>query len=241
MNQETIDYYDKASKSYSELRYKDTFVGFFQYIFGTRRKVFLELLADIEKDLPQNATILEIGCADGVLFKAIEKKFPSRFSKMIGVDISQGMIDEAKRQNTNSRVSFVLRDNLSIEKFDVIIELGVGVYEYEDEWKFISSRLNSDGYIFYTLTSSKSLYTRFKNKDAYYVKYYKLYKEYERFFSKYFSISNSRVYGLFIPKLWSIPIIARVLQPVFDWIFKPFQNLFHEKFYLLKKRGESSF
>jgi len=34
-------------------------------------------------DISNDVSVLEIGCADGVIFKAIEQRFPSRFKRCI--------------------------------------------------------------------------------------------------------------------------------------------------------------
>jgi SAM-dependent methyltransferase len=238
MIQDTVDFYEKESGHYTAKRYPEITTSYTQYLFKKRLKIFLVFLIKIEKDLPQNATILEIGCADGVLFKAIEEKFPNRFSKLVGTDISPKMIEEARRQNTNTRASFCLRDELRPEKFDLVIELGVHPFDLDGELNYVSGYLNSKGYFFYNLGGLKSLYARFKLKDKPYIKDYKTYSLYEKFLSKYFSIEASQVYSLFIPWLWKIPFVGRSLQPVFDFVFRGITpELFHEKIYLLKKKS----
>jgi SAM-dependent methyltransferase len=237
MNQETIDYYDKASSGYSDIRYKGITKSFSQYLFKKRRDLFLTLLEGVEKNIPQNATILEIGCADGVLFKAIEEKFPNRFSKLIGMDISPKMIEEATKQNINHKASFFLKDDLPFDKFDVVIELGVHPFDLDTELSYASEHLKTKGYFFYNLVSSKSFFVKIKLKDKYYVKDYKTYYFYEQFLKKYFVTIRTKVYGLFVPKLWSIPFIARFIQPAVDFVFGHIvPELLHEKIYLLQKK-----
>ncbi len=233
--QRQVDYYDARSSSYSNERYPKVTSNYMHYVFKTRQKIFLDFLRGIINNLPENPSILEIGCADGLMFREIEKEFPNVFSKMVGVDVSPKMIEEANRQNKNTRSSFLLRENLAQEKFDVIIELGVYPFDMGEEMSIVKNSLKDNGYFFYSVSGSGSFYTNIKNKDAYHLKFHKTYKNYHKFFSNYFSVKKSQVYGMFIPKLWSIPPLARVLQPIFDFVFKIITpELFHEKIYLLQ-------
>lgn len=242
MNQETIEYYNKASKGYSDVRYRSDTVSFSQYLFKKRKDLFLKYLEKIIDNIPEQATILEIGCADGVLFKAIEERFPGRFSKFIGLDISPRMIDEARKQNINDKASFLLRKDFNTKnnKFDMIIELGVGNNDLDAELFFVYSNLKPDGYFFYSVSGAKSLYTNLKNIDQFYTSHdNRTYSKYEIIFKKYFILEKSCVYNIFIPKLWSVPIFARALQPLCDWFLKRIiPEFFHEKIYVFKKLTE---
>gem|GEM_PF-1386338 len=235
MDSDTVDFYDEESSKYSIKRYPKTTRSYTQFLFKKRLEIFLNLLEKVESSLPEDATILEIGCADGVVLSAVERRFPKKFSSLVGIDISPNMIEVAKIKNTNERASFLLRQDLPNKKFDVVIELGVGAYEYVDEWKFVTNLLKENGSYFYSLAGSQSLFTKIKNRNAPYIKYYKTYKGYESILSEYFSIKKTQVYGLFIPWLWKIPFVGRLLQPIFDFVFQKITpELFHEKIYLLQ-------
>lgn len=106
MDNRTIKYYDRESSQYTDKRYAPVTESYIQYVFKTRLQIFLSFLAKIEKSLPEKATIMEIGCADGVIFKAIENRFPGRFHHLVGVDISSDMIREATKKNNNERAEF---------------------------------------------------------------------------------------------------------------------------------------
>lgn len=236
MDKETINFYDAVSGDYSTHRYTLVTESYSQHIFKKRRDLFLVMLGSIEKNLPKDASILEVGCADGVLFKAVEEKFPGRFSKLVGMDISPKMIEEAKKQNTNPKAVFYLKDQMPTDTYDLVIELGVHPFDLDAELAYASSHLRSRGYFLYDLVSSESLFTKIKLKDKPYIKDYQSYRSYETSLRKYFSIIQASVYGLFVPKLWAVPAIGRNLQPVFDTVFKKIApELFHEKIYLLQK------
>lgn len=236
MNKETIDFYDKESGHYTNKRYPKLIESYTQYVFKRRLDIFLAYLEKIENDLPPNASVLEIGCADGVVFKAIEEKFPNRFLKLIGVDISPKMIVEAQNHNTNKCASFIIRDELKPEKFDLIIELGVHPYSLNSELEYVNSVLNSDGFYFYSGVGRNSIFVNLKLKGQPYLKDYKTYKQYENIFKKQFLLNMNTPYGFFVPKLWSVPLMGRLLQPIFDCLFRKITpELFHEKIYCLKK------
>ncbi len=236
MIQDAVEFYDKESGHYTTKRYPKVTLSYTQYVFKKRLEIFLNQLAEIEKNLPRNATVLEIGCADGIVFKAMEQRFPNRFVKMIGIDVSPKMISEAKKTNTNPRANFFLRNDVKSEKFDLIIELGIHPYDINGELEYVNDHLNSNGHYFYSAVGRKSAFVGLKLKREKYLDDYKSYKKYEEIFSKYFSVEKGEVYGLFIPKLWTTPFLGRNLQSIFDLIFKElFPELFHEKIYMLKK------
>jgi len=231
-----VDYYNARSANYSEVRYPKITLSYTQYIFKKRLEIFLDFLERIEETLPENATILEIGCADGVVFKAIEEKFPGRFVKLVGIDVSPKMISEAKNRNKNLRALFFLRDEFKLKKFDLIIELGIHPYNLDGELNYVNECLNSKGYYFYSAVGRKSVFVGLKLRAEKYLNDYKSYKQYEQIFGKNFILENSEVYGLFIPKLWSVPFLGRLLQPIFDSVFsKIIPERLHEKIYCLRK------
>jgi SAM-dependent methyltransferase len=242
MDKKVIDFYDKESAYYSDKRYAPIIQSYTQYVFRTRLNIFLSYLEKIEKDLPKEASIFEIGCADGVVFKAVEQKFPGRFLKLVGMDISPKMIEEAIKKNDNTRATFFIRDQAPLEKFDVVVELGVHPFDVEGESKYVSEHLKTGGYFFYDSAGSNSIYRHLKLKDAVYAEDYKPYKVYEDILRKFFIIKHTEAYGLFIPKIWKHPSIARFIQPKVDRLFRCISsNLFHEKLYVLIKDREVSF
>lgn len=241
MNNETIDFYDKESSNYSEKRYPPVTVSYTQYLFKKRLEIFLSMLERINEKLPPHATILEIGCADGIVLNAIERKFPGRFSKLVGIDISSKMIEEATRKNTNPRAIYYVRNSEPVERYDIVVELGVHPFDVAGESLYVYNRLNFPGYFFYDSAGANSLFYFFKLRDKDYAKDYKSYEEYEKLLQGLFFIKQANVYGLFIPKLWGVPFLGRLFQQSFDLILKSFPNLFHEQLYLLEKKREPTF
>lgn len=237
MTKKIVDFYDKESTGYTQKRYPVITESYTQYIFKKRLAVFLSFIESVIDDLPQDISMLEIGCADGIILKAVEERFPNRFSKLVGVDISPGMIKEAKDSNKNPRASYFLRDELISEKFTLVVELGVHPFDLAGELSFVNSHLQSGGYFFYDLVGLKALYTRIKLKGEYFVSDYKTYKNSDTELSSVFTIVKASVYGFFVPKIWSRPSFARVIQPIVDAIFQNISpELFQEKIYLLKKK-----
>lgn len=239
MSKQTIDFYNKESSTYSSKRYTEKPKGYSHYIFGTRKKFLLDFLNEGFKSLPDKLDILDIGCADGVMFRLLEDKFPGKFKKLVGVDISPKMIEEAKKQNGNPNTFFCLRDEAPEDKFDVVTELGVHPHDFSAELSYVEKHLKPGGLFIYTLTSSDSIYVHLKIKDAPYVKDYKKYYEYEEELSGRFNVQNSKAYALFVPKLWSLPVLARIMQPMIDKLFQHITpNLFHEKIYVLRSKAK---
>jgi hypothetical protein len=89
----------------------------------------------------------------------------------------------------------------------------------------------------YSSAGKNSLHAKIKLTDKKYAEDYLSYPEYEAIISKYFNVVSSEIYGLFIPKLWVFPRLARKIQPTLEIMFRRIlPNLFHEKIYLLKKK-----
>ncbi|KAG4065203.1 hypothetical protein HA402_007600 [Bradysia odoriphaga] len=68
-------------------------------------------------------SVLDIGCAGGnVTSGLILPKLPSTFSKLIGVDINDNMVDYATKNNNNPKVSF--------KKLDIGADISEFIHEY---------------------------------------------------------------------------------------------------------------
>lgn len=235
MNKETIEFYDKESAIYSEKRYPKITQSFTQYLFKTRKYFFLKRLGGVLGSMDKNPSVLEIGCADGILLQQMEDRFPDKFEKLVGVDISSKMIWEAVSRNQNPKAKFFLRDNIQEERFDIVIELGVHPFNLSNELEYVRTHLNPGGFFFYSVVGANSLHVRLKMRDKEYTKDYLDYQDYEREFLGHYSILSSDGYGIFIPKVWSLPTIARIIQPIVDKIFSfVMSSWYHEKIYLLR-------
>jgi SAM-dependent methyltransferase len=235
--EETTDFYDKESIQYSQKRYHGVTESYYQYLFKGRLALFLKSLSSVLSGLPEDASLLEVGCADGVVLRAIEETFPKRFSKIVGVDISPKMIEQSVACNRNHKAHFCLREQLPPEEFDTVIELGVHPVSLVGELLSARAHLKSGSYFFYDLAGRHSLHSRFKLKGVSYVNDYRSYREYDKVIAEHFEIISTKNYGFFIPKLWAFPRIARILQPIIDWCLCPlFPELSHEKMYILKKK-----
>ena len=90
---------------------------------------------------------LDIGCGTG----EFTKKLSSLFSKVIGIDVSPKMIDEAKKRNNPSNVDFINVDvetylKTTEEKYDLIISIATFHHlEYASVLNHIYDKLQSNG------------------------------------------------------------------------------------------------
>ena len=92
-------------------------------------------------ELPDNATILDIGCRNAGYLKDILEKFPDKVEKAIGIDITDKHFDEV---NYNCPIELMVMncaDGLTFEdkKFDLIIAKDV-LECITDKLKFIKER-----------------------------------------------------------------------------------------------------
>lgn len=238
-NHTVIGVYDKESSVYSQKRYDGIADSYVRYFFRKRLDILIEYIKQALVGREQSS-LLEVGCADGIVIREIDKKFPGKFREVVGVDIAPKMIDEAGIQNKKEYITYHVRDNDLRGTYDFILEVGfLGATSFAEEFSFVKNHLRDDGYFICSLAGIHSLHSKIKlsNKNKDYFKDYLAYGEYEKLLQEHFEIIRKEPYGLFIPKLWAAPSLARVVQPLFEGIFKYVApGLFHEKIYVLKKK-----
>ncbi len=76
----------------------------------------------IMRELPESgSTALDVGCGTGEFARLLA----SRFTEVVGVDLSPGMIEEAMRRNPDPRIEYRLADiedmDLESDSFDAIV------------------------------------------------------------------------------------------------------------------------
>ncbi|MFA6459141.1 MAG: class I SAM-dependent methyltransferase [Candidatus Paceibacterota bacterium] len=238
---EIISFYNKESESYSRKRYLGAPKSYTQYFFQNRLAITLRLLAKYvsgKKDMK----LIDIACADGVMTRAVSQRFPENFSALVGTDISIDMIETAKRITTDPKISFFVKDNQVFPNagmegsFDIALGLGyLAPAIYEGEMAFLKQYIKKDGIYMTSLAAHDSIHARLKLRDAEYRKDYVSYAKYEIMLRKHFHIIKKIPNGLFVPKLWAIPVLGRTLQPLADIVFRHIiPGLFHEMIYVLR-------
>lgn len=209
-------YYDTESAVYSAKRYPESPVTFTQYFFKARLKQTLALLAPYFTQKPPRF-VLEIGCADGIVAHAIWKRFTPAIAAFDAVDAAPDMICVAKEQHKDTPIHFSMRDGPTLPgTYDLIIE--VGVLNYTDiaiDFEAVASALAQGGRYVCSLAGDSSLQHLLKGSSGY--KHLRSYADYERELGEHFKIEHREAIGFFIPLLWKIPKLARVVQPIFDW------------------------
>lgn len=227
------NFYNKESFIYSKKRYPQKILNYTQFFFKERLRI---ALMEFEKNFNNGNGLkcLEIGCADGIILREIEKEFGNNFSEMLGLDIAEKMIEKAEALNTSSKISFFIRGNEPQDKkFDVILELGVINYtDFESEMRYAKNHLNRQGLYVLSVSGNSSSHNYFLGKEERYQNF-NSYNAYEEIIKKYFLINKIIPCGFYLPILWKIPTIALFLQPILEKIFHFFPNAFHEKIYLL--------
>ena len=236
-------YYNEESTQYSHKRYEgvtDTYVKFF---FKRRLALVLQFFSDLApralRGRSGRSSLLEVGTADGVVLREIVRKLPNKFKQLVGVDIAAKMIGEARALTSDKKISFFEISQVPAEKFDAILFVGFMTEALWQEYQpFIREHLDSGGYVIISLAGAGSLHARFKLAQAPYVADYRSYGRYRQVLSQDFQILAEKHYGLFIPKLWAWPALARLIQPLVDRFLVPFlPNLFHECLYLVRSNS----
>ena len=236
--EKTISYYDEASLDYAARRYETAPISYIQYFFQ-RRLALLFLAGEfLQKNTPGGFKVLDIGCADGYVLRRFYEQFPALLSQGCGMDVSAAMIENAREKSSNTPLTYCLRGEEGSGPFDLVTRLGVHVVDLAKEVDYIKERLSHDGYFVFTISTRRSVHAFLKVRHQPYFADFKTFPEYEKILAESFDILKIYPYGFFIPKLWAFPKIARIVQPWLEKILVLFlPNYFHEKMYLLKRRG----
>jgi 2-polyprenyl-3-methyl-5-hydroxy-6-metoxy-1,4-benzoquinol methylase len=229
------EFYNKESQIYSDKRYPKVPQSYVQFFFTERLKYLVRAMQKNIKD-KSNLSLLEIGCADGIVLNEVQNKYSQVFSKLVGIDISPGMIKAAQEKYKDSRMVFVERkDYADSSLHDVILEIGVINYTLlSEELSYIAAHIKPDGIAIISLAGTGSLWDK-RRKDETGFRTFSSYAYYEKTIREKFEIIDSISVGLPIPLLWRVPFAARLGESVAEKILRPIlPNLFHEKIYVLK-------
>ena len=231
------DFYNKESECYSQKRYAAVPVSYTQFFFNRRLAITKKYISRIIAKTGGKLSLLELGCADGIVVRELARAFPDAFSGLIGIDISPGMIGEAQKQNTTPYARFMLRDAyMGMPPVDVITETGVINYAgFDNDIKFVLSNLKEHGWYVLSVAGTGSLRNILKPEKDF--KDFRTYREYERLLKETFEIREVTGCGMFIPLIWRFPALARTTTAVLETMCgNMFPGLCHEKVYLLQKR-----
>lgn len=246
------DFYDKESAKYSDKRYPKTSTDYTHFFFKKRLSVTLNVLEKIissrtkihSSGRPIPPSLLEVGCADGIVLRAAYDRFGHAISSYEGIDASPGMVEAARKKQAGTPIAFSVRDphgpfmlGPKGAKKDIIIETGVLNYaDFDEDIKRVRETISGDGYYICSVAGKGSLDDRFK-KSGHGFDNFMTYGEYESRLRQDLDIISVHLVGLRIPLIWRLPILARAIQPIMETVMAPIApGLFHEKVYVLKKR-----
>lgn len=227
------EYYNKEGHLYSQKRYPSIDTDFVHFFFKKRRDILMKMLGRIVNG-KAGLTLLEIGCADGVIIREIKNSFKN-IIRLVGIDISDAMITEAMKIERSLGIEFYLKEaNKHFGDFDIVVEIGVlNLTDIEKEFIFVKKHLKSGGYYICSFASNTSLLSILKiKKDTFYN--HLSFDGYEKLIKDHFTIVSSESYGIFIPFIWKIPVLARFMQSIFEFVFKLIPSFFHERIYVLQ-------
>ncbi len=230
-------FYDKASDTYSGIRYPEKSTDYNHFFFKRRLDVTVAALKGIISDMkPRHPSLLEVGCADGVVLRRVSDVFGNAISTYAGVDISPKMIESAKAKNAGVPLTFSVRDPKEcFAAADIVIEIGVLNYaDFDREMGCAEQALPVDGRYICSVAGRGSLWDRLVRVDKGFGNFL-TYREYENKIRQRFDIVSIHSVGLRLPIVWRAPVIARLIQPVVEAclaLLAP--NSFHEKVYVLR-------
>jgi SAM-dependent methyltransferase len=234
----TDEYYDDEARVYSEKRYPERVVAYSQFLFTHRRELVLRLLRHVIANTSTPRSLFEMGCADGILLRSISARYPGAFSTMLGADISQPMIDTARALTTDDTIQYAMRDSLPDRgSYTCVMEIGVAaiILDTRNELAMFARQLAPGGYVLCILRGHDSIVFLLGRGGAD-RSLFKPYQEYEQTVQEFFTIVDSRTCGIYVPLIWKIPALARIVQPLAEYLGRIFPSLAHERLYLLRKK-----
>jgi predicted TPR repeat methyltransferase len=228
-------FYNQESTQYSSKRYAKVAHSYLQLFYAHRLEITKKYLRAVLEKLPANPSLLEVGCADGVIVRELCKDFPE-IGSIVGIDISPGMIDAAQSQNTDARATYQMRSEYTGAPVDILVETGVVNYSDVDaEVLFAHQNIKEEGWYILSVAGTGSLYNRIKHDGG--LADHRPYKEYDRIIRQHFIVHKVLGTGFFIPLVWKVPPLARALQGLAEVTLGAiFPGLCHEKMYLLQKK-----
>lgn len=229
------DFYDKESSYYSVKRYPDIISNYIHYLFRRRLEILKLFILSIKKN---NGILVEMGCADGYVIRELYDS--NIFSGVfIGIDISESMINVARKSNKSSTINFYLRNSEPHDiHADILVEIGVlNFTNLNIELEYARNHIVRNGYYIVSFTTKTSLFNLFKPSNVSGYSHLESLNFYKKMLYKDFLLVDKVSYGLFVPYLWKMPRIAKIVQPLIDRFIEPFlPSIFHETIYLLRKK-----
>lgn len=238
MNKRGDNYYDEEADKYSQKRYPSVVQNYVQFLFTRRRDIVLECIQRVIANTSAPRSLFEMGCADGVLLRAIAEKYPNAFTTLVGSDVSEAMLSTARGLTQDPRISYAPRESLPQNgSYTCVVEIGVGalVLDTQGELEILARQLAPGGYLICSIAGRNS-FAAMRGNTAANRTVLNTYEMYEVYMRKNFTIKTVRSCGIYIPLLWRVPFIGRLLQPIFELIGYLLPERAHERVYVLKKK-----
>lgn len=228
-------FYNKESVQYSAKRYPAVATNYIQFFFKKRLSLTLAHMRSLFGK-SNGLSLLEIGCADGVVLRDIQQKLPAVFSAFTGIDTAKDMIVVAQSLDISHKMKFYVRGEEPMQTYDTIIEIGVANYaNFDDELAYAHDHLKAGGMYILSIAGNDSLNARLGGAVGY--NNFLSYAEYQNKIRGIFDVKKIVSVGFHVPFLWRVPFVARRIQPIVEVLFSRLTpNLFHEKIYILRKR-----
>ena len=233
------EYYDDEASIYSAKRYPRVVTNYIQFLFTHRRDILLATIKQVIRSTPTPRTLFEMGCADGVLLRAVEQRYPQAFTQMLGVDVSEPMVREAIALTQDPTITYKVRSVVAeTGSYTCALEIGVAalVLDTKGELKILADQLVPGGYLICSIAGRNSI-AAVRGGTAAQRALLKSYSHYEADMRTLFTIEETRSCGIDIPFLWRFPAVGRLLQPLFETLGSLSPGLAHERIYLLKKKA----
>ncbi|MBX4199206.1 class I SAM-dependent methyltransferase [Candidatus Parcubacteria bacterium] len=223
-------FYDSESGSYSSKRYPEKDMDYVHFFFKRRRDMLMGLIARVLPRL-SSPTLMEVGCADGVILESIHRQYP-QFSRLVGVDISPQMIREAKERYP--AIEFYVRGEGPVYQYDLVVEVGVlNLTDLDSELVLAKKLMKPNGFYICSVASVTSSRNKFVPIQGGF-RNHMSFGEYDSKLKEHFNILHGEVFGLHMPLIWRAPSLAGLMHRIIEPMLKSLvPNLFHEKMYLL--------
>jgi ubiquinone/menaquinone biosynthesis C-methylase UbiE len=112
----------------------------------------------IHDKIPTGARVLDIGTGNAFVLEQLARRYPKRYETLMGIDVSQEMLEKAKERTLGLDIQLILGDNMALpfpsNSFDAVTAKNVTNFSESEVYRVLN---NSGKFFFREYGSGKGL------------------------------------------------------------------------------------
>lgn len=112
----------------------------------------------IYEGIPAGARVLDIGTGNAFILEQLARRYPKRYGNLVGIDVSQEMLEKARERTFGLDVQLILGDNMNLpfqsNSFDAVTAKNVTNFSESEVYRVLK---NSGKFFFREYGSGKGL------------------------------------------------------------------------------------